>query len=167
MTRVKEEVSRMKRSEGTSSVIMIDVDKFKNFNDTYGHFAGDQVLEALAQVIKDNVRGNDIPSRFGGEEFTIFLPDAKSSTALMVAERLRTSVSKMRVKWEVELPTITISLGVFSFSQDDDIQLDDIIVRADEALYASKANGRNRTTAWAAGIVDGFPANKRDCGAGQ
>jgi len=158
MTRVKDEVNRMKRSAGTSSVIMIDVDRFKKFNDTYGHFAGDQVLESLAQVIKENVRTIDIPSRFGGEEFTIFLPGAKSPTALKVAERLRESVSKMRVKWEVELPPVTISIGVFSFNQDDDIQMDDIIVRADEALYASKESGRNRTTVWEKGLSERFAA---------
>jgi len=163
MTRVKEEVSRMRRSNGASSVIIMDVDRFKVFNDTYGHLAGDQVLESLAHVIKENVRTHDIPSRFGGEEFTILLPDAESATALMVAERLRMNVSRMRVKWETELPPITISLGVFSFNQDDDVKTDDIMKRADEALYASKAGGRNCTTVWKHGLLEGF-AERRDCG---
>jgi len=148
MTRVKEEISRMQRSPCVSSIIIMDVDRFKVFNDTYGHLAGDKALESLAHVIRQNVRTHDIPSRFGGEEFTILLPGAEAATALMVAERLRTSVSEMTVKWEVPLPRITISLGVFSFGHDEEIATNDIMRRADEALYVSKACGRNCTTVW-------------------
>jgi len=148
MTRVKEEISRARRSDCVSSIIVIDVDKFKNFNDTYGHLAGDQVLTTLAQAIRQNVRDDDIPSRFGGEEFTVLLPRTDISTALGVAERLRISVSEMDVPWEVPLPKITISLGVFSFDSSSTLKTNDVIRRADEALYVSKANGRNCTTVW-------------------
>ena len=148
MTRVKEEVARTRRGSCTSSIIMIDVDKFKNFNDTYGHLAGDRVLESLAKVILQNVRTDDIPSRFGGEEFTVLLPKAESDAAWLVAERLRVSVSEMQVPWESPLPPITISLGICSFDDDCNLETNDIIRRADEALYASKARGRNRTTVW-------------------
>jgi len=148
MTRVKEEIIRARRADCMSSIIVIDVDKFKNFNDNYGHLAGDQVLTALAQVIRQNVRDDDIPSRFGGEEFTVLLPRTDVSTAWGVAERLRTSVAEMGVPWEVPLPQITISLGVFSFDNAGNLETSDVIQRADEALYVSKARGRNCTTVW-------------------
>jgi len=153
MTRVKEELASARRNSYASSIIMIDVDKFKDFNDTYGHLAGDQVLEYLAQVIRQNVRTNDIPSRFGGEEFTVLLPNAEAATAWLVAERLRVSVTEMEIPWDVPLPTITISLGVFSFDQDGELETNDVIQRADEALYVSKARGRNCATVWEPGLV--------------
>jgi len=159
MARLKEEVSQTKHSSYTSSVIVIDVDKFKNFNDTYGHLAGDQVLEKLAQVIRQSVRNNDVPSRFGGEEFTIMLPHADTAVAKIVAERLRTSVSKMHVPWEqVTLPQVTISLGIFSFGQDDNLETVEILRRADEALYISKNRGRNCSTVWEPGLFKDMPA---------
>jgi len=155
MARFKEEVLRVKRSTGVSSLIVIDVDKFKVFNDTYGHIAGDQVLENLAQVIRHNVRTVDIPSRFGGEEFTILLPNTDISTAWLVAERLRNSVSIMQVPWEVPLPQVTISLGLHSFDEKNELETTEILQRADEALYISKANGRNRSTIWEHGLKSG------------
>ncbi|MCL2600607.1 MAG: sensor domain-containing diguanylate cyclase [Treponema sp.] len=160
MTRLKEEVARTKRNTYTSSIIMMDVDRFKNFNDTYGHLAGDQVLESLAHVIRQNVRTDDIPSRFGGEEFTVLLPNAEIATALLVAERLRTSVCEMQVPWEIPLPQITISLGVFSFDENSDIKTNDIIRRADEALYVSKARGRNCTVVWETGLINDVSSGK-------
>ena len=158
MTRMKEEVIRTKRSSSASSVIAMDVDKFKNFNDTYGHLAGDQVLENLAQVIRQHVRTDDIPSRFGGEEFTVLLPRTDISTAWKVAERLRTSVAEMQVPWEVTLPQVTISLGVFAFDRNSNLETIDILRRADEALYISKARGRNCSTIWEPGLIESIPA---------
>ena len=162
MTRLKEEVIRTRRSSGSSasSVIVMDVDKFKNFNDTYGHLAGDQVLEKLAQVIRQNVRTDDIPSRFGGEEFTVLLPSTEISIAWVVAERLRTSVAAMHVPWETDLPQVTISLGVFAFDKSQDLETTDILRRADEALYVSKAKGRNCSTIWEPGVIKNIPGRK-------
>jgi diguanylate cyclase (GGDEF)-like protein len=151
MTRLKEEVARTKRTSCASSIIVMDVDKFKNFNDTYGHLAGDEVLEKLAMVIKQGVRTDDIPSRFGGEEFTVLLPHTDSETAWAVSERLRASVASMQVPWEVPLPQVTISLGIYTFDQDSDVDSTGIIRRADEALYVSKKEGRNRSTLWKSG----------------
>jgi len=159
MARLKEEVAQTKHSSYTSSVIVIDVDKFKIFNDTYGHLAGDQVLEKLAQVIRQSVRNKDVPSRFGGEEFTVMLPHADTTIAKMVAERLRTSVAKMHVPWEETiLPQVTISLGVFSFDQRSDLEPADVLRHADEALYVSKNKGRNCSTVWEPGLFDNMPA---------
>jgi len=159
MTRLKEEVAQSKHSSYTSSVIVIDVDKFKNFNDTYGHLAGDQVLEKLAQVIRQGVRNKDVPSRFGGEEFTVMLSHADTAIARKVAERLRANVAKMRVPWEeTVLPQVTISLGVFVFGPDSNLEPEEILRRADEALYISKDSGRNCSTVWEPGLAENMPA---------
>jgi len=153
-TRLKEEVIRARRYCYESSLVVIDVDKFKNFNDSYGHLAGDKVLESLAQVIKQSVRLDDIPSRFGGEEFTILLPHTDKTTVWHVAERLRTSIAEMKVPWTVALPQVTISIGIYTFDQNTNIDVNSIIRRADEALYVSKERGRNRCTIWSPGIID-------------
>jgi len=154
LTRLTEEVSRTRRNKYCSTIIVIDVDKFKNFNDSYGHLAGDKVLENLAQVIKKGVRNDDIPSRFGGEEFTVLLPHTEQSTAWNVAERLRTNVAEMKVPWDVPLPQVTISLGIYSFDQNSGVDVNTIIRRADDALYTSKQQGRNRSTMWHSGITN-------------
>jgi diguanylate cyclase (GGDEF)-like protein len=151
MTRLIEEIARTRRSAETTSLVVMDVDKFKNFNDQFGHLAGDRVLECLAQTIKKTVRAEDIPSRFGGEEFTILLPNTNHEMAWIAAERLRNSIAAMQVPWETPLPPVTVSLGVAGFGKDTNASADEIIHRADEALYRSKANGRNRTTVWTAG----------------
>ena len=158
MARLKEEVAQTEKLSYTAAVLVIDVDKFKDFNDTYGHLAGDQVLEKLAQVIRENVRTGDIPSRFGGEEITVMLPHTDISNAWLIAEQLRTSVANMRVPWEVALPQVTISLGVFAFDQNSNMDSTAILRRADEALYISKDKGRNRSTIWEPGLLKNMPA---------
>jgi diguanylate cyclase (GGDEF)-like protein len=155
-TRFSEEVSRVRRTEYTSSLIVIDVDKFKSFNDNYGHLAGDKVLEYIARTIRQNVRNDDVPSRFGGEEFTILLPNTDKEIAWNVAERLRTSISSMAVPWDPPLSQVTISLGITSFSKENMASPDEIIHRADEALYQSKESGRNKTTVWQGGLLFKF-----------
>ena len=151
--RLNEEIARAKRIQSKASIIIMDVDKFKEFNDKYGHIAGDRVLESLAITIKQGVRTEDVPSRFGGEEFTVLLPDTDREQAWLVAERLRTMVSDMKVTWDPPLPQVTISLGLFTFDKDTDFPAEEILHRADEALYLSKALGRNRTTEWEAELL--------------
>ena len=153
MTRLNEEISRARRGNSFFSVIIIDVDKFKTFNDTYGHLAGDKVLECLALAIKEGFRTEDVPSRFGGEEFTILLPNSDRKAAWIAAERLRESVSAMKVQLETPLPQVTISLGIYTFEKENEISGAAIISRADEALYLSKKRGRNRTTIWGSGLL--------------
>jgi diguanylate cyclase (GGDEF)-like protein len=150
--RLSEEISRVKRTGQAGSLIAIDVDKFKNFNDSYGHLAGDRVLEYIAGVIMKTVRSDDVPSRFGGEEFTILLPNTAVDEGFVVAERLRSNIAAMSVPWEIPLPQVTISLGLVSFDKDTDASTDDIIHRADEALYRSKEAGRNCITIWSADL---------------
>ena len=139
---------------------MMDVDKFKKFNDTYGHLAGDRVLESLAITIKQAVRTEDVPSRFGGEEFTVLLPDTDKDHAFVAAERLRNMVASIEVPWEPPLPQITISLGIFTFGDSTNLPAEQIIERADEALYLSKELGRNRSTAWGSGLLDKIERKK-------
>jgi diguanylate cyclase (GGDEF)-like protein len=153
MTRLNEEIARAKRIGACASIIIMDVDKFKNFNDAYGHMAGDRVLETLALTIKQEVRTEDVPSRFGGEEFTVLMPDTDKYAVWIAAERLRIAVASMKIKWNPPLPQVTISLGVFTFNQDTNLPAEEIIRCADEALYLSKERGRNRTTVWGAGLL--------------
>ena len=153
LTRLNEEINRTRRSDSYSSIIMIDIDHFKKLNDTYGHMAGDRVLEYLTQVIRQNIRGEDIASRFGGEEFIILQPDSSRKAALSAAERLRRAVENMEVEWETPLPGITISLGIFTFDKETNLPADEMIKNADEALYLSKAKGRNCSTFWALGLL--------------
>jgi diguanylate cyclase (GGDEF)-like protein len=150
--RLTEEIARTRRGSYTSSVIVLDVDKFKNFNDAYGHLAGDKVLETLAITLKQTVRGEDVPSRFGGEEFTVLLPESGNEGAWHVSERLRNAVAAMQVPWDPPLPQVTISLGICSFDHREQLNTDGIILRADAALYVSKQQGRNRSTLWNPGM---------------
>jgi diguanylate cyclase (GGDEF)-like protein len=147
MTRLAEELARMRRNNYLSSVIVIDVDFFKKFNTDYGHMAGDKVLEHIAIMIKQGVRLEDVPSRFGGEEFTILLPYTNSEEAWGVAERLRLSISQLVGPWKTELSPVTISLGIFTFDSTVESSIE-IVDQADKALYLSKQKGRNCTTIW-------------------
>ncbi|MDR2393150.1 MAG: GGDEF domain-containing protein [Treponema sp.] len=156
MTRLEEEISRVRRNNYASSVMVIDVDFFKSFNDTYGHIAGDRVLEHIAFLIKGGVRLEDVPARFGGEEFTVLLPDTNGESAWHVAERLRLAIAQLKVPWEIPLPRITMSLGIFTFDSQTDIMASEILNRADKALYASKSRGRNCTTIWEPGLEFGM-----------
>jgi diguanylate cyclase (GGDEF)-like protein len=153
MSRLNEELARVKRFEKPSSLMVLDVDKFKNFNDAYGHLAGDRVLESIALTLKTCVRTEDIPSRFGGEEFTVLLPEADKDTAWVVAERLRTQIAKMTVPWSPSLPPVTVSIGIVTFNERDRAGPDEILKRADEALYLSKERGRNRSSLWGMGLL--------------
>ncbi|MDR2135464.1 MAG: sensor domain-containing diguanylate cyclase [Treponema sp.] len=150
--RLGEEIARTRRGSFTSSIIVMDVDKFKNFNDAFGHMAGDKVLETLAITLKQTVRSEDIPSRFGGEEFTVLLPDTDKEAAWLVSERVRNAVEEMQVPWEPSLPQVTISLGICSFDHREQLSAGSVIQRADAALYVSKQRGRNRSTLWNPGM---------------
>ena len=154
LNRLNEEIVRSKRIKSWTSMMIMDVDRFKDFNDRYGHLAGDRVLESLAITIKQGVRAGDVPSRFGGEEFTVLLPDTDKDEAWLVAERLRTMIATMKVTWEPPIPQVTVSLGVLTFDKEMDLTAEEVIRRADEALYISKELGRNCTCAWNAGLFN-------------
>lgn len=128
------------------SVVMIDIDFFKKFNDTYGHSCGDAVLKQVARVIQANVRGNDLAARYGGEEFCILLPDAGADRARQAAERVRASIAATPTEYEGRSLTVTVSLGVAEYDSARDTSGKAIIDRADKALYVSKQEGRNRVS---------------------
>ena len=127
------------------ALIMFDADHFKRVNDTYGHPAGDRVLAALAEAAKRILRAPDLICRYGGEEFLILLPEVNLTQARIVAERIRQRAAATHVKTEKGDVTVTISLGVASVENGEEVSLDALIERADRALYAAKRAGRNRT----------------------
>lgn len=126
-------------SNYTCSVMIIDVDYFKNVNDTQGHQTGDKVLQTLAEILKNNVRSIDIVGRWGGEEFIVILPNTTMDEAMTVAENLRHKVEKYHFKHS---DSVTISIGVGEFLSNDSVH--ECIGKIDSALYQAKANGRNR-----------------------
>lgn len=138
------EVSRAERSGKPIGVIMADIDHFKKFNDTYGHEAGDEVLRAVAAVLKTHARASDIACRYGGEELTLILPEATLGVAWQRAELLREKVQGLRVHHGGQhLGAITMSLGVAVFP-DHGATVEAVIQMADAALYKAKQDGRNR-----------------------
>ena len=137
------EISRCNAGNYPLAALMIDIDKFKDVNDTYGHLSGDQVLVMGAQVIADNMRPTDMPVRYGGEEFSIFLPDATIENARLVGERLRKGIENATIQLDSgEQIHVTVSIGVAERFAGDSVQ--SIIERSDKALYYAKQNGRNR-----------------------
>lgn len=137
--RLAEEVKRSNRHGYPMAFVMLDVDHFKSYNDTFGHPAGDEALKIVASVIRETLRDADVAVRFGGEEFAILLPQTTDSEAANIANRVRQNVAA------TEFPhrTVTISVGVASCSSEVCAQMD-MISAADQALYRAKAEGRNR-----------------------
>ncbi len=127
------------------SLMMTDIDHFKNFNDSFGHLTGDQVLRLVALSVKNNVKGQDIAARYGGEEFAIVLPNTVLRSATTVADHIRRAVMTkqlMKRSTHEQLGRITVSIGVATLRNGDTAQ--SLIGRADSCLYAAKRNGRNR-----------------------
>ena len=143
------EWERAKRSHSPLSVAMIDIDHFKQLNDTYGHLVGDQALIGLARLCMLNLRNMDIFARYGGEEFIVLMPDADEAAATQSLERLRRIVQSTAVVTVDERPiSITISAGLATRIEAESIDFRQLLRYADQALYASKQGGRNRVTAW-------------------
>ena len=125
---------------------LCDVDLFKEYNDRYGHPAGDRVLEEVAGAIKRNRRGGDTAYRYGGEEFLIVLPEQTLRAAASTADHLRKTVENLRIPHESNAPPglVTISVGVAALSRGDSKSTDELLQQADTALYKAKHAGRNR-----------------------
>jgi diguanylate cyclase len=140
-----EAMADAKHRNESLSLLMCDVDHFKNFNDTYGHLTGDQVLRLVAQSVKQNVKGKDVAARYGGEEFVVALPNTTLQSAITVAEHVRRAVmTKELVKRSTgeKLGRVTISIGAAALHPQDTALT--LIERADQCLYAAKRSGRNR-----------------------
>lgn len=135
-----------KRYETEFSLIIIDIDYFKKFNDNFGHQCGDRVLRAVAQTLKKNVRATDIVCRYGGEEMSIILPNIGYNDAIFTAQKLCKMVAEQEVRANDKTTNVTISLGVATFPKDAQTT-QDLIKTADERLYHAKENGRNQVGA--------------------
>jgi diguanylate cyclase len=126
---------------------MMDVDDFKNLNDTYGHLVGDRVLRAIANVVKDQMRGVDTAARYGGEEISMILPRTEMVGAYNLAERIREGIAELRITTDEDPPRalgVTASLGIAAFPESKAASGEDLVRRADRALYRAKKTGKNR-----------------------
>lgn len=134
-----------RKSDEPLTLLLLDIDHFKSFNDNYGHLTGDQVLRLVAQTLRQNVKGRDVTARYGGEEFAVLLPATPMRQALTVADNIRRAVMSKELKKKSTgeiLGRVTISIGVAALAETDDPLT--LIDRADACLYAAKRNGRNR-----------------------
>jgi diguanylate cyclase (GGDEF)-like protein len=142
LSMIGNELSRAKRNNAPVSISMLDLDHFKKINDTFGHLAGDAVLRECMNRVEETIREYDAVGRFGGEEFIVVLPGAKQSDALTIAERIRLKIDEKTADVDgVSIP-FTISQGVATCNGKSTV--DELIAKADEALYLAKENGRNR-----------------------
>ena len=133
------------RHEHDTSIMLLDIDRFKQINDTHGHAHGDEVLKALADILKQSVRQGDVLARWGGEEFIVFLPETSLQEAAALAERLRMAIEAVRIPREQGITSVTASFGVAQ-KEARHITLDALIASADACQYQSKLQGRNRVT---------------------
>ncbi|MBU2631369.1 MAG: diguanylate cyclase [Proteobacteria bacterium] len=140
--RLAQEISRSRREKQPVSVIMFDLDHFKNINDTYGHKIGDEILVMIASLIKELLRKEDVAGRYGGEEFLIILPNTDGQGAVIVANKIKTKIQNHT--FPQKGLSVTISGGVCSFEGED---ANNLIMKADQLLYQAKEKGRNRIEA--------------------
>lgn len=147
LERLQEEVQRSAARKSQMVFLMLDVDHFKKVNDQYGHLTGDEVLKEVGNLLRENVREIDIAGRYGGEEFSVVLPDTDTQGAMLVAERIRQAAEKRVIKAYDATVRITVSIGMSAFPNDGKLPVE-LIDKADWALYRAKSQGRNRTIAF-------------------
>jgi diguanylate cyclase (GGDEF)-like protein/PAS domain S-box-containing protein len=141
---LEREILRASRKHASLSLLMMDVDDFKRFNDTYGHVAGDLILQEVGALLSSHFRGEDIPSRYGGDEFVVVLPDASGEVAQMRAEEYLKLVHDLHLSFEGQtLGTIALSIGIAVFPGDGTTSVD-VLKAADDASYRAKREGGNR-----------------------
>ncbi len=126
------------------SVVLFDIDGFKNINDSLGHLAGDEILKSVARRAGEQLRSADVLARYGGEEFIVLVPESSAQNAAVVAERIRKGIAERRIRTTAGTAAVTVSAGVGEIHSDSDT-LEDLIRRADQALYDAKGKGRNCT----------------------
>jgi two-component system cell cycle response regulator len=143
--RLNSEVDRARRFGSSFSLLLFDVDHFKQINDTAGHLAGDMVLRQLGGILEDAVRKVDIVARYGGEEFVLILPQTAPEGGVIFAERLRERIASTPFQVGGAAPVhLTVSIGIASFPSPRVASTEDLFARADEALYRAKSGGRNQ-----------------------
>jgi len=146
VARFGKELSRSHRYDLGLGLLMIDVDRFKSVNDTYGHPAGDQILKELGRSLRDSIRQSDMAGRYGGEEFVVLLPQADIASTLEAAERLRLGIAEASKDWHEEIEGVTVSVGaVHCRPGSEKVTTGALFEQADQALYAAKSAGRNCT----------------------
>ncbi|EOZ5529844.1 diguanylate cyclase [Vibrio metschnikovii] len=138
------ELTRLRKVEGVSAILLIDIDYFKRINDTYGHPIGDQVLCCVAHSLNQNIREGDAVARFGGEEFMVLLPNISLQDAVEHAEKLRLAVSELTFPCLPQEVSITVSIGISLLDITKDNPIETAYFDADRALYRAKSSGRNR-----------------------
>ena len=142
------EYQRFQRYKHPLTVMLLDIDHFKQVNDRYGHLAGDHVLRHIANECRKLLRGSDQFARYGGEEFISLLIETTHESAVETAERIRGQIEKSEIEFKGMAIPLTISIGLAFAEDDPNINLEKMIDRADKALYQSKENGRNKVTVW-------------------
>ena len=148
--RFEEEYARAKRYAGAFSILMLDLDGFKEINDRHGHLAGDRYLRALGAAIRGRMRAADLACRYGGDEFCILLPETDLAGARPIAERVRQALSRLVVDVEDASLRTTVSIGIASYPEHDTGEIKGLLLRADQALYRAKHAGRDRVVPFAA-----------------
>ena len=143
MHSIEAEFERVRRSGQTLSLIMMDVDHFKAFNDRWGHEGGNIALREVSRIVHSTVRRTDIPCRYGGEEFAILLPDTPLAAAISLAERLRSNIADMALNIDGKAIHISASFGVDCFSVSDNVDVTRFVAKTDAFLYEAKQAGRN------------------------
>ena len=147
--RLSDEVERINRQkDGVLSLLMIDIDDFKRFNDTYGHQCGDMVLKQLAALLKSSIRNIDTVARYGGEEFAVILPNANSEQAVVAAERICQTIRSEQFSFgAVTTVKVTVSIGVGTITSGQ-ADKSELVRRADSAMYTAKAKWKDRVEIW-------------------
>ena len=157
MEKIDSELNRSLRHGSPMSLLMLDVDHFKRINDTWGHAAGDQVLQGIGKLLRDCCRVYDVPGRYGGEEFCIVLPETKIGNTSVVAERIRRRLEDTELQCGDTSIAVTASIGIAGMDTPDDgdsLSPAGLIERADRALYSAKNRGRNRVELWDSALLD-------------
>ncbi len=151
--RLSEELAKVQRHNNSISILLLDIDHFKQLNDLHGHLAGDKVLFHLSRNLEHTLRQEDVIARFGGEEFIILLPESSKDAAFYVAERVRKEIELMEVSYMEKTLKITVSIGVNHINSTRYASPLKLIEQADKALYHSKENGRNCVTFYKPGLL--------------
>ncbi len=142
---LERELNRAMRYGRAMSLVMFDIDHFKQINDTHGHLAGDYVLRELANIVSQNIRREDVFARYGGEEFALVLPEVELEGAAQVSEKLRSKIEEKHFMFAQKRIKVTVSLGIRTATRaEQDITGTDFIAQADAKLYQAKQSGRNR-----------------------
>jgi diguanylate cyclase (GGDEF)-like protein len=159
MEKIDSEINRALRHGSAMSLLMLDLDHFKRVNDTWGHSAGDHVLQSIGKLLRDSCRVYDVPGRYGGEEFCILLPETRVGNTSVVAERIRTRLESTEMSCGDDTFVVTASIGIAGMDAPEAAELLSpaaLIDRADRALYSAKSRGRNRVEMWDVALLDGL-----------